>query len=303
MSGLFGSTTIKGNRITEFAAQTSAVGRTIPFGYGRFLVESCNVIWVAGKPKEHLTKKKQGKGGVKTEEYSYTQSYAIAVCRGPIYGYLTIKRDGKVVYTTDPTATIEDQAYAAKWAQKVRFYYGTADQMPDPTIESVVGAGKVSAFRDLAYFSVTDEDVTAGGGAVPQYQVVVVASPPDVFITSRPYHLYSEDGLLTNTELHAARSREDPVDDTVFDIELLDGSLREVVQRLSTPAEEVAMGIQLLGGELKTMKVTYTAPNDNLLDFSIALQSGSLITTLVRYQNWPAEPLDFNITLLDGTLS
>ena len=140
MAGLFGSITIKGNRLTEFAAQTSTVGIPIPFGFGKFPCEG-NIIFAPMPPKEHVKKKKQGKGGVKTEEYSYTLSYAIAFCEGPIFGYWTIKRNGKVVWTQDPNATVEDRAYAAKWAQKATFYYGTETQLPDSTIESYKGAG------------------------------------------------------------------------------------------------------------------------------------------------------------------
>lgn len=197
MGSLFGSITVKGNRLTDLVGQTSAVGRPIPFGYGYCQIDEPNVIWTAGIPKEHVKKKKQGKGGVKTEEYTYTLSYAIAFMAGPVYGFLTIKRGGKVVYTTDPNATIDDKAFAAKWRQKARFYYGTRTQMPDATIESYVGAGRVSAFRDLCYIVVVDDDVTSEGGAVPQYEAVIVASPPDVYVTSKPY--YQFDGSQMET--------------------------------------------------------------------------------------------------------
>ena len=86
MAGLFGSITIKGNRLTEFASQTATVGVAIPYGFGRFPCEG-NVIFAPMPPKEHVKKKKQGKGGVKTEEYSYTLSYAVAFCEGPITAF------------------------------------------------------------------------------------------------------------------------------------------------------------------------------------------------------------------------
>lgn len=173
MAGLFGSITIKGNRLTDFAAQTATVGIPIPFGFGKFPCEG-NVIFAPMPPKEHVKKKKQGKGGVKTEEYSYTLSYAIAFCEGPIFGFWTIKRNGKIVWTQDPDASVDDLAYAAKWAQKATFYYGTETQLPDSTIESYKGAGNVSAFRGLAYIVVEDDDVTDNGGAVPTYEAICI---------------------------------------------------------------------------------------------------------------------------------
>src|SRR3546814_13408882 len=65
----------------------------------------------------------------------------------PIYGFKWIKRNGKVVYTTDPNAPLEDQEYATKWAGKVNFHWGTFDQLPDSLIESYEGVGNVSAFK------------------------------------------------------------------------------------------------------------------------------------------------------------
>lgn len=197
MGGLFGSIKIPGNRLTDLVGQTSTVGKPIPFGYGKCNITEPNVIWTAGIPKEHVRRKKQGKGGVKTEEFTYTLSYAIAFMAGPTYGYLTIKRGSKVVYTTDPNSPIEDREFAAKWAQKARFYHGTEDQLPDPTIESYKGAGQVSAHRGLSYIVVTDDDVTAEGGSVPQYEAVIIASPPEFFVTSTPYKHHILDAIGT----------------------------------------------------------------------------------------------------------
>lgn len=193
MSGLFRSTTIKGTRITDFAKTSADVGNTIPFLYGRAPVTG-NVIFAALPPKENRQVKRQGKGGVKQETFTYTTSYAIAFCRGHIQGYWWIKRNGKVVYSQDPAAPIEDKDYAAKWAAKVMMYNGTSSQMPNSTIESYKGSGRVSAFRHLAYIVVPNDDVTDQGGAIPSYEAVPIASPSEVWITSTPYAqiFYSE---------------------------------------------------------------------------------------------------------------
>lgn len=186
MSNLFRSTVIKGNRLTDFAQSTATVGIVIPFGHGEFVTDG-NVIWAALPPKEHVSRKRQGKGGVKQETYTYTMSYAVAFARGELYGYKWIKRNGKVVYTSDPNAPIDDIAYAQKWLQKTTLYYGRRSQLPDSTIESYEGSGRVSAFRDIGYIVVEDDDVTEGGGAVPTYEACVVATPPEVYLTSKPY--------------------------------------------------------------------------------------------------------------------
>lgn len=274
MGSLFGSITVKGNRLTDLVGQTSAVGRPIPFGYGYCHIDEPNVIWTAGIPKEHVKKKKQGKGGVKTEEYTYTLSYAIAFMAGPVYGFLTIKRGGKVVYTTDPNASVDDKAFAAKWRQKARFYYGTRTQMPDATIESYVGAGKVSAFRDLCYIVVVDDDVTSEGGAVPQYEAVIIATPPDVYFTSRPFpNDMAVEGVEGGAVLDNGAMKmlvvEPPVDAVEGGAFVDDGEMRTIFHDYAY-TEAVEGGSTVIDGEMKTTQKSYNSGVE-------AVQSGGTV--------------------------
>ena len=308
MSGLFGSTTIPGNRLTDIATQTSTVGIPLPFGYGRFPVDG-NIIWTAGKPTEHVTKKSQGKGGVKTQEFTYTLSYAIAFCAGPIYGYFTILRQGKVVFTTDPNAAIEDKEFAAKWAEKCTMYFGTRTQMPDSTIEAKEGAGRVSAFRDLAYIVLEDDDVTDNGGAIPQYSAIVIASPPEVYVTSKPYPLEVADNVLAGKMISADGK------DFYLPFELVnagqvtahDGELREIINTLELPPTDFvqAGSVSAYDGTLKEVKITLTMPPTDFVDAGeIVAYDGTQKETLKQYLNWPMEYIAAgSITPLDGTLT
>jgi len=306
MAGLFGSTTIPGNRITDFTAQTASVGNPIPFGYGRFPVDG-NVIWTAGIPTEHVTKKKQGKGGVKTEEYTYTLSYAISFCAGPIFGFLTISRNGKIVYTTDPSASVDDKAFAAKWKQKATFYYGDRVQMPDSTIEAKEGAGKVSAFRDLCYIVVEDDDVTDGGGAVPQYEAVVIASPPEVYMTSRPYPRLIEDSMKVGIIPQSGALNlvyfnyvQNP-DFVKVGVAPMSGQLRSQLQAYSNPIENVKIGTTPQSGTLRSILHTYSVAIEPI-SVGVAPQSGTLVTVLIKYTN-PIENIGVGVTPRSGTLS
>lgn len=200
MSSLFGSTTIKGTRITDFSSTSADIGIPLPFGYGRVPAPG-NIIFAPMPPVEHRQVKRQGKGGVKQETFTYTLSYAVAFMQGPTFGWWWIKRNGKIVYTQDPNAPIEDKDYAAKWAQRVNFYNGTMDQMPDSVIESYEGAGNVSAFRKLVYFTVEDEDVTDNGGAPPNYEACLIATPPEAYLTSHPYPQITYDAATTTPSM------------------------------------------------------------------------------------------------------
>lgn len=306
MAGLFGSITIKGNRLTEFASQTSTVGIPMPFGFGKFPCEG-NIIFAPMPPKEHVKKKKQGKGGVKTEEYSYTLSYAIAFCEGPIFGYWTIKRNGKIVWTQDPSASVDDRAYAAKWARKATFYYGTETQLPDSTIESYKGAGKVSAHRGVAYIVVEDDDVTDNGGAVPTYEAVIIASPPDAYLTSRPYpnDMAPESvqmGLgLSAGELRPLLFEEHYTESVDLALTLGFGDFRTPIVPYNVLAESISNDIALGAGRLYDPIRPYNVPQESI-NLSADIPYGWLRVALVNYDRYPPESVNMSASLGEGTL-
>lgn len=277
MSGIFGSTTIKGTRITDFAKTSADVGSTIPFLYGRAPVTG-NVIFAALPPKENRQVKRQGKGGVKQETFTYTTSYAIAFCRGPIQGYWWIKRNGKVVYSQDPAAPIEDKDYAAKWAAKVMMYNGTSSQMPSSMIEAIKGTGRVSAFRYLAYIAVPDEDVTDGGGAIPSYEAVPIASPAEVWLTSKPYPQHVIDNAAVSMRLSSAALTTKLKRATAFDNLNLDaavtwGVLRDAYVKLPYH-DDINLDAALVAGQLKRLIVQYNY--DDNISLSASIEGGTL---------------------------
>lgn len=298
MSGLFKSTIIKGNRLTDFAQTSATVGEVIPFGYGRFPVKG-NIIWAPLPPKEHRQVKRQGKGGVKQESFTYTLSYCVAFCKGPIYGYWWIKRNGKVVYSQDPNAPVEDAAYAAKWLQKATLYYGTATQLPDSTIESYEGSGNVSAFRYIAHIVLEDDDTTDSGGAAPDFEAVVIASPPEVYLTSEPYPAFTSDasrvsialreGELKQYLYHAMYSDESSVGGS-----LVSGSL---VTPLAAPGyrELTTVGVSL-GDSALWSPILIGEPKPNETAVGSNLQEGELWSPII-----PGEP-ESNETSIDTAL-
>lgn len=179
LGGYISPDKVYGPRLTDAQTQTSTVGIPVPFGFGSFAIKG-NIIW-ADELKERR-KKRGGKGGGPTQiTYTYTRSYAIGICEGPIKAIKTIKRNGKVVYEVSANAageysgdTSQLTAQSAKFLKKCTIYKGDEAQLPDPTIEAVEGVGNVSPFRGLAYIVVKDDDLTDLSGAVPQYEFTVV---------------------------------------------------------------------------------------------------------------------------------
>lgn len=299
---------VTGPRLTDSMAQTSTVGGVIPFGYGRF-VTGGNVIW-RDELKEHKKRQRQGKGGAKTTTYTYTRSYAIGVCQGPIYGFHWIKRNGKKVYTSSATATAEEKAYSAKWLEKVTLYMGSDAQMPDSTLVAVEGVGNVSAFRGLAYIVVENDDLTDMQGAIPQYEFCVIASPPEIYLTSKPYHIVVEDsiGAIVGPEFSRTNGFQQEVANDHLDFSLYPnaGDLRDIVQKLQNPAaydEKLAVALTPEDGSLASLVVRLDPPIQSLNFLSLTPNEGQLTEVVVQYKNWPAEPIALSLTPNEGSLT
>lgn len=302
MSGLFGSTLIKGNRLTDFAQSTATVGIVIPFGYGRFTTDG-NVIWAPLPPVEHRTVTRQGKGGVKQENFTYTLSYAIAFAKGPIYGYWWIKRNGKVVWTQDPNAPIEDIEYAAKWRQRATFYYGTMDQMPDSTIESYEGSGRVSAHRQIAYIVVEDDDVTDGGGAVPTYEACVIRGAARSY-TTPPYPVHAQDSLGVEISLERGGQQEWPVEDIEVAVKPLGGQIRNVLVYYDMQPEALGiLGVEPLGGHIQDVMRYYDMQPESIKLLGVEPKGGDIWKVVLTYENYAPEALDVSVTPLGGDIS
>lgn len=302
MSGLFGSTTIKGTRITDFAQTSAEVGKPIPFGYGRFPVDG-NVIWAHLPPIEvRRVEDVGGKGGgTKQETFVYITNYAIAFCLGPIYGFWTIKRNGKVVYSTDPNAPVEDHDYSQKWLERATLYYGSMNQLPDSTIESFEGSGKVSAFHGLAYIVVEGEETP--DGAIAQYEAVPIATPPEAYLTSKPYPIDAADVTSLSLKFNSANlttrlKRAYGEDAAQLDSSLTWGILKDAYVKVPYE-DDVILDTSLEGGQLRSLIIN-TNYNDSIT-LSASLDSGQLKRLLVQ------QPYNDNITLSasleGGTLS
>ena len=282
MSGLFKSTVIPGNKLTDFAATTAQVGIPIPFGYGEYVV-SGNILWAHLPPKENVTRRRQGKGGVKTETYTYTLSYAISFGLGPIFGYKWIERQGKIVYTTDPTAPLEDREYAQKWLQRATIHLGGAGQLPDSTIEAVEGSGQVSAFKHLTYIVLEEEDVTENGGAPPNYRACCVRGSGKSY-TTPPYPYLDKSELAVSAQARngSVITWVPPQDRMNTASEAEDGGHRVVLLKYGY-AESTDHSSVAVNGEHKSILLGYGYGPEEVNNTAVAVDGGQRLVKL-QYQ-------------------
>ncbi|SEG36050.1 hypothetical protein SAMN05421751_14315, partial [Jhaorihella thermophila] len=125
----------EGARLDSLRVTSATEGTTIPRVFGRMRLGG-NIIW-ATDFTEHVSTTTQGggKGGgpkVTTTEYSYTASFAVALCEGPITGIGRIWADGELLDTSTIT-----------W----RWYPGDETQAADPFIAGKMGAEGAPAYR------------------------------------------------------------------------------------------------------------------------------------------------------------
>lgn len=158
---------IEGPRLGDVRTTTSQVGGPVMEVYGSDAVPG-QVIWLGPVQEVATTEEVGGKGAPEQDvtTYTYFQSIAIGICRGPVSGIRRIWENGKLVYDARNRQDDEsDEDYEARvlasneYKDTFVFYDGSEDQEPDPTIELDKGVGNVPAFRGLAYIVYPDRQL------------------------------------------------------------------------------------------------------------------------------------------------
>lgn len=133
---LFDSSNYEGPRLGDVHLQTSMEGAGIPIIYGKIRLAG-QIIWASKFIESSETSSVGGKGGGPTQtDYSYSLHFAVGLCEGPLDGIGRIWANGEILDTSDLT---------------YRLYLGDENQLPDPIMEAVEGAGEVPAYRGHAY--------------------------------------------------------------------------------------------------------------------------------------------------------
>jgi hypothetical protein len=170
VSSLAPTQRIEGARLDSLRITSSTEGAVIPRLYGRMRIGG-NIIWATDFREEtKTTTQGGGKGGgggkVKTTEYLYYASFALALCEGPITGIGRIWADGKPMDLSGVT-----------W----RWYPGDEAQSADPFIAAKVGAANTPAYRGTAYVVFEELPLSSYGNRLPQlsFEVFRPLADPD----------------------------------------------------------------------------------------------------------------------------
>ena len=298
-------------RIGELSNQTAKEGEPRPIVWGRVRPISGNIMH-SSAPRI-ITREVQGqstsgggKGGKKKQPKQYEErvfrTYAIRICEGPITAIIRVWRNNKLVY--DARGNAWGAQNNGVFLNRARFYLGAWTQMPDPTLESQLGAGNVPAYRGTCYMVVPDEDLTELGGAIPQY-IYEVERAEGVALTSLLYDIECIEGAVS-TGVEALPGGPVVVDSSEStSIELLSGELRQLLKDYSDGEPELAdsTGVELLSGELRRAIQSYTDwPAESSESTGVELLSGELREALISYENWPVESIESTgVELIGGS--
>ncbi|MFT4089283.1 MAG: glycoside hydrolase/phage tail family protein [Asticcacaulis sp.] len=143
-----------GPRLEGIRVSASAQGSPVKQVYGRGRV-AASVIWAA-RLRESRESSRASKNGPRTESFSYSLSFAVGLCEGPIDGIGRVWADGQV---------LDLSQFAC------RLYKGGEDQMPDSLITAIEGSAP--AYRGLAYMVFEDMPLGLFGNRPPNLSVEV----------------------------------------------------------------------------------------------------------------------------------
>jgi len=190
-----------GPTLSDLSVTSATFGQPIPLCYGTTRIAG-NVIWSTSLVSHTNTIGGKGGGGQKQETFTYTCSFAVGICAGPITKIWRIWCDGQIIIDWRPASVYTSLASedpqteyntAAPWTDYITVHLGTEDQMPDATMEAIQGVGNVPAYRGLAYIVASNFPVTTFGNRVPNFTFEVVGE-----VTTQPNLVYNDDFQANN---------------------------------------------------------------------------------------------------------
>jgi hypothetical protein len=147
---------IEGPRLSDLRPQGSEYGRPIPIIYGTAAVQG-NVIWQSDLVE--VASEAGGKGGgPEVTNFTYYANFAVLICEGEVeLGRIWAGPEKRLIW--DGTNL--------EGGGNITFYSGSTTQLPDPLMESYLGAGNVPAYRGWSYVVFENFPVANDGNRVP----------------------------------------------------------------------------------------------------------------------------------------
>jgi len=338
-SALFGSlfaedqsTTVEGPRIDDLSVQTSAFGKPIPIIYGGFRAAG-NVIWMENnqiKETKNVETQEQGKGGPSRSRtqitYTYSASFALSLCEGPIDGVRRVWADSVLIADNSDTATLEtiyngaildsptgDGSVSSLGGAgepgefgRLVLYKGTKDQQPNPRIQA--DQPDTPAYRGVAYIVFEDLELERFGNRLPQITVEVMVGGDgqllrffDLATTFEGSGFEVEEGVVRQIEnINIVASDSDNVVGTLSSYELahykLEGGSEIYRERVPLNTNKQEDDRPVIEKIVNSASVMHTIPNRSHYDIENAWILDGVITDPMKFVFEPIDQKDEEFT-------
>lgn len=277
-------------RTSDLRVTVAAYGTSIPQCWGLCRIPGI-VVWSTDL-KEHEQDVNSGGGGsggptVTTRKYSYTVSFALALCKGGRMTSTSLKKiyaDDLVVY--DSTVTTSQNKIVP------RFYVGSETQAADSLIIAAAGNSDIPAgtdnpaFRGTCYMVVQDMDLTDFGNRLPNFSVLLDTG--QLYVSDVITDVLTQVGVNASTQLDVTQVTTVPITGgliasrldaksailpflTAYDIDLVDvdGLIRAIPRGGATVGTllfaDMAATTVGSGTAPPTARITKTRVEDNTL--------------------------------------
>lgn len=189
-------------RLSDLKIQTSTYGTIIPDLYGTYRI-SGNIIYSSGiRETQHQEEQESGNkggGGQKITQTTFTYSVdctAIALCKGKTKAVRRIWADGVLVYDISTT----NNSIVDDLGADFTFYDGSETQMPDSTIESILGVGETPAYRGISYIVLKDLDLSKYNNRMPNFTFEVIRTDVNISQINGNYYSYKSE-IIDNVSI------------------------------------------------------------------------------------------------------
>ncbi len=190
----------EGPRLNDLSVQTSRYGTAISEIWGAKTVVG-TPIWsndlVETRHKE--TQYFKGPGKIVQITYTYSLTFAVGLCKGPITGI------GRVWLNKKLYADFRNMADQQQH-DVITVYLGTEAQTADPTIQSYVGTDETPGYRGLAYLVFDGLQLGDYGNMAPTVEVEILVDGTDFSDEDFVYDLPTESAYHYHTCIDLQRN-------------------------------------------------------------------------------------------------
>lgn len=267
--------------LNDLKITSSAYGRHISYVWGT-VRKAGDVLWALDRVP-HAQHAQQGKGGGDgpVTGWTYSCTFAMGLCKGPIKGVRRIWANNKLVYDVSEGNT----GFVGDIKFRMNFYSGNETQLPDPIMEQHLGVGNTPAYRGLAYIVFDDLDLSQfGSDGIPNFEFELVNSDESTVSHQSTYYeiepttnVYRK-GVMYNTYnkyMYVATSFLDANGISRIKMMKIDPSSNLVIQKITTniavSANATTEGTEIimLQDQFGNVVIPVSMPNSNNEQFLI----------------------------------